>query len=64
MLHQRLARPELLAALRGRGIGSFLWTADDRPTFETLWSRSPDGVMSDAIEEHLSICPGRASGGN
>jgi glycerophosphoryl diester phosphodiesterase len=59
MLHHRLASPDLLAALRRRGIGIFLWTADDRRKFETLWSRSPDGVMSDAIEEHLSICRGR-----
>jgi glycerophosphoryl diester phosphodiesterase len=62
MLHHRLAWPGLLAALRRRRIGSVLWTADDRPTFETLWSRSPDGLMSDAIEEHLSISRGRAGG--
>ncbi|SRR6266700_2537830 len=51
MLHHRLGAPEAIAALRARGKAAFLWTARDRETFESLWHRAPDGIMSDVVEE-------------
>ncbi len=47
-----MAMPEVLAALRALGVAIFLWTAKDRQTLESLWKRSPDGIMSDLVEEH------------
>ena len=42
--------PEVLAALRALGVAIFLWTAKDRQTLDSLWKRSPDGIMSDLVE--------------
>ena len=44
--------PDVLAVLRALGVAIFLWTAKDRQTLESLWKRSPDGIMSDLVEEH------------
>lgn len=55
MVQHRLVSAEVVAALRRAGMGVFAWTAGDRPTFEAFWSLSPDGIMSDAFEEHRRI---------
>ncbi len=47
-----VAMPDVLAVLRALGVAIFLWTAKDRQTLESLWKRSPDGIMSDLVEEH------------
>lgn len=52
MVQHRLASPEVLAALRREGSGVFLWTAADGPTFAAAWRLGPDGIMSDALDEH------------
>lgn len=52
MLQHGLAVQDVLAALRALGVTIFLWTAKDSQTFESLWKRSPDGIMSDLVEEH------------
>ena len=52
MLQHRLVTQEVLDALRALGVAIFLWTAKDRQTLESLWQRSPDGIMSDLVEEH------------
>ena len=52
MLHHRLGVREVVGAMRALGVAVFLWTARDGETFESLWSRSPDGIMSDLVEEH------------
>ena len=52
MLHHRLGVGEVFGAMRALGVAVFLWTARDRETFESLWNRSPDGIMSDLVEEH------------
>jgi glycerophosphoryl diester phosphodiesterase len=51
MLHHQLADQEVVATLRELSVAVFLWTAEDRETFESLWHRSPDGIMSDVVEE-------------
>lgn len=55
MVHHRLVSTEVVAALRQAGKGVFAWTAGDRPTFEAFWRLSPDGIMSDAFDEHRLI---------
>lgn len=52
MLQHQLADRAVVAALRRLSMAVFLWTAADRETFESLWDRSPDGIMSDVVEEH------------
>jgi glycerophosphoryl diester phosphodiesterase len=52
MLHHRLGDRDLIGAMRALGVAVFLWTARDTETFELLWNRSPDGIMSDLVEEH------------
>lgn len=51
MLQHRLGDGSVVAAARARGVAVFLWTAKDRETHESLLDRSPDGVMSDVVEE-------------
>ncbi len=51
MLQHRLAIHEVLAGLRALGVAIFLWTARDPQTLESLWKRSPDGIMLDLVEE-------------
>jgi glycerophosphoryl diester phosphodiesterase len=55
MVEHRLASSGVVGALREEGRGVFLWTAVDRPSFETSWRLSPDGIMSDALVEHRLI---------
>ena len=66
MLQHRLGSTEVLAALRAVGVGIFLWTAEDRAALESLWRRSPDGIMSDVVEDHRALrartCAHRAVG--
>ena len=52
MLQHRLGSPEALAALRAVEAAIFLWTAEDPPALESLRKRSPDGIMSDVVEDH------------
>lgn len=52
MLQHQLADRAVVAALRRLSVAVFLWTAADRETFESLWDRSPDGIMSDVVEDH------------
>ncbi len=52
MLQHRLGSPEVLAALRAVGAAIFLWTAEDPQALESLRKRSPDGIMSDVVEDH------------
>jgi glycerophosphoryl diester phosphodiesterase len=46
---------ETVATLRRNGLGVFLWTARDSAMFRLLLELEPDGIMSDAIEDVLSV---------
>jgi glycerophosphoryl diester phosphodiesterase len=61
MLHHRLGVGEVFGAMRALGVAVFLWTARDRETVESLWNRSPDGIMSDLTEEHYRASTSCAS---
>jgi hypothetical protein len=45
----------MLDSLRQQGAGVFVWTARDAHTFAALARLAPDGIMSDSVEEHLSL---------
>jgi glycerophosphoryl diester phosphodiesterase len=55
MLELSLASPAMFDSLRREGSGVFVWTARDARTFAALAHLAPDGIMSDAVEEHLSL---------
>lgn len=55
MLELSLASPAMFDSLRREGSGVFVWTARDARTFAALADLAPDGIMSDAVEEHLSL---------
>jgi glycerophosphoryl diester phosphodiesterase len=54
MVDYRLATPDVLASLRGRGLDLFLWTAADAQQYRALRELGPDGIMTDAIEDVLA----------
>ena len=53
MLERGLASPTMMTALRESGAGIFVWIAEDAHTFASLVDLGPDGIMSDAVHEHL-----------
>mgnify|MGYP003701699749 CR=1 FL=1 len=55
MLEQSLASSAILGSLRERGAGIFVWTAKDADTLARLADLAPDGIMSDALGDHLSL---------
>jgi len=55
MLEQSLASSAILGSLRERGAGVFVWTAKDADTLARLADLAPDGIMSDALGDHLSL---------
>ena len=54
MLELSLASEAMLGLLRERAAGVFLWTAKKTDAFSTLAGLTPDGIMSDAVEDHLA----------
>jgi glycerophosphoryl diester phosphodiesterase len=55
MLELNLATPPVLSGLRDHGAGVFVWTAKDTDTCAALIELAPDGIMSDALQDHLSL---------
>ncbi|HKF18091.1 MAG TPA: glycerophosphodiester phosphodiesterase [Candidatus Dormibacteraeota bacterium] len=53
MLERGLASPTMVTALRESRAGIFVWIAEDADTFASLANLGPDGIMSDAVHEHL-----------
>lgn len=53
MLERGLASPDMVTALRQSGAGVFVWSAGDALTFASLFELGPDGIMSDAVHQHL-----------
>jgi glycerophosphoryl diester phosphodiesterase len=53
MLERGLASTTMMTALRESGAGIFVWIAEDAHTFASLVDLGPDGIMSDAVHEHL-----------
>jgi glycerophosphoryl diester phosphodiesterase len=57
MLEYHCASDEVVQAVRQRGAGLFLWTAQDVATFESLLRFEPDGIVTDVIEKQVSGAP-------
>jgi len=55
MLERGLASPSMVTGLRQSGAGVFVWSADDAHTFASLVELGPDGIMSDAVHQHLGF---------
>ncbi|HEY4866010.1 MAG TPA: hypothetical protein VIK45_10940, partial [Candidatus Dormibacteraeota bacterium] len=55
MLELNLATPAMLSCLREHRAGVFVWTAKDTDTCASLSGLAPDGIMSDALDDHLSL---------
>jgi glycerophosphoryl diester phosphodiesterase len=55
MLELNLATPAMLSCLREHRAGVFVWTAKDADTCASLSGLAPDGIMSDALDDHLSL---------
>jgi glycerophosphoryl diester phosphodiesterase len=55
MLERSLASHATLSSLREHGAGVFVWTAKDTETIATLTDLAPDGIMSDVLDQHLSV---------
>ena len=55
MLELNLATPAMLSCLREHRAGVFVWTAKDPDTCASLSGLAPDGIMSDALDDHLSL---------
>ena len=53
MLERSLASATMVTALRESGAGIFVWIAEDAHTLASLADLGPDGIMSDAVHEHL-----------
>ena len=53
MLERGLASATMVTALRESGTGIFVWIAEDAHTFASLAGLGPDGIMSDAVHDHL-----------
>ncbi len=57
MLYHRVASTEVTEAIRAAGRGLFLWTVTDPAGFAALLRYGPDGIATDALEEHLAAGP-------
>jgi len=55
MLERGLASASMVTALRQSGAGVFVWSAEDAHTFASLVELGPDGIMSDAVHQHLGF---------
>jgi glycerophosphoryl diester phosphodiesterase len=55
MVDHESGSAEAVRQLQDRGIRVYLWTVADGQAFEQVWGWRPDGIMSDALEDHLAL---------